>query len=98
MSTPVTSVFTLALIFSINVCAYQTEGEQPRCCVSVGQVDESQSSYCDGGPEYTVKAASSLMSHQKRRGHCVGVDEASIGALQYKKHSKGLAQSSGFQV
>lgn len=69
---------------------YQTEGEQPWCCVSVGQVDESQSSYCDGGPECTVQTASSLMTHQQRRGHCVGVDKSSIGALQRNKYSRRL--------
>lgn len=78
-----TTVFILGWICLLNVCSYQTEGEQPGCFESVGQVDESQSSYCDGGPEYTVQAASGLVTHQQRRGHCVGVDEASVGALQY---------------
>lgn len=91
-----TTVITLGWICPLNVCSYQTEGEQPGRCVSVGHVDESQSPYCDGGPEYTVQTAGGLMTHQQRRGHCVGVDEASVGALRAKKQSRGLAQSQGF--
>lgn len=67
------------------MCSYQTEGEQHGSCVSVGQVDERQSSGCDRGPEYTVQTAGSLMTHHQRRGDGVGVDETSVGALQAKK-------------
>ncbi len=93
-----TTVFTSGWICPLNVCSYQTEGEQLGRCISVGQVNESQSSRGDGGPEYTVQTASSLMTHQQRRGHSVGVDEASVGALQGKKRSVRSAQSRGFQV
>lgn len=61
--------------------SYQAEGEQPRRCESVGHEDEAQSPDRDGGPEYAVQAAGSLVTHQQRRGHGVGVDEAGVGAL-----------------
>lgn len=83
-----TTVITLVWIFPLNVFSYQTEGKQLWRCVSVGQVDESQSSYCDGGPEYTVQTAGSLMSHQQRRGHSERVDKASVGALQGKRRCR----------
>lgn len=75
------------------MCSYQTQCEQPGCCVSVGQVDESQSSCCDGSPEYTVQTAGSFMTHEQRRGYSIGVDETSIGTLQAVRHSWRLAQS-----
>lgn len=70
-----------AWICDLKGCSYQTEDEQPRSCVFVGQVDESQSSCCDGCPEYTVQIGGSLVTHQQRRGDCIGVDETSIRAL-----------------
>lgn len=85
-------------ICPLNVCLYQTVAEQLGCCVSVGQVDEGQSSYCDRGPEYAVQTAGGLMTHQQRRGHCVGVDEGSVGALRWTKQSGRMAQRRGFQV
>lgn len=87
-----TSVITLVWICPLNVCLYQTEAEQPGRCVSVGQVDECQSSYCDRGPEYTVQTAGGLMTHQQRRGHCIAVDEGSVGALQRTQQSGRLAK------
>lgn len=64
-----TSIIALVWICPLNVCSYQTEAEQHGRCVSVGQVDEGQSSYCNRGPEYTVQTAGGLMTHQQRRGH-----------------------------
>lgn len=67
--------------------SYQADGEQPWRRESVGHEDEAQSPDRDGGPEYAVQAAGSLVAHQQRRGHGVGVDEAGVGPLRGRRRT-----------
>lgn len=90
---PIISFQILGDVLEIGL-SYQADGEQPGGREPVRHKDEGQTSDCDRGPEYAVQAAGSLVAHQQGRGHGVGVDEASVGALGGRLTTAGQGPSS----